>query len=290
MATYPEGANLVRGTVEGVALCRLLSLFLVSTIALLSACSADEPVVDEQVPCTACHDLELLQEPEPYDSVQAWLAVEGDGLLRKSVFPVFPDIRWGTRIPPRGYHSDTRDCVTCHPEGSAEAPIHGERRYPAETVEVLFSRGESCAGTDCHQWLTDSPTDLLNGAPNKHTGIFHAGFHVSEGGDHDLAIIALRPGCGSCHNIHSGDHGGLPDCNDCHLFREGVDTGLHTRHVDLIAEQTQETRTNSDDFTPCSYCHGFAADAAETFRASCYNCHLSGHQPFGSDGQPQMWP
>jgi hypothetical protein len=35
----------------------------------------------------------------------------------------------------------------------------------------------------------------------------------------------------------------------------------------------------------CGYCHA----PSELFRAACYNCHLSGHQPFNDNGLPHYW-
>ncbi|MCL4467770.1 MAG: hypothetical protein M1591_02395 [Deltaproteobacteria bacterium] len=41
----------------------------------------------------------------------------------------------------------------------------------------------------------------------------------------------------------------------------------------------------------CAYCHGFPNTTTNRTLsdASCYNYHLSGHQPVGAGGMPQFW-
>ena len=274
---------------------------LAASIAAMVGCTKKEEV-DPGPGCDECHELAGLEQERSSGSLAEWLMLIGEGLVRKPIFPVLQLPHLGLRLPQRGHHTPGSTCGDCHPTGSGPGARHGERRYPTEALGALFEPGTGCASSECHPWLGDveitgfgnggftgsqDPFSLLTGASNKHRQIFEEGFHV-EGRDTSLRIASIRAGCGACHNNFHGDHGGLPDCTDCHVFQYDSNGGLHAQHTESIAATIDERHPDGPGQSSCLFCHGFAADSHEFYRAACYNCHLSGHQP-SAGGIPQLW-
>lgn len=260
--------------------------------------------------CGACHDVAALGAAAADDAGLAardWAAAHGEGLVR--VDPLFPEpgLWWATPWPRRGSHDPAAlaDCAGCHPM-DADGIGHGIRtfRFP----ETVFAGGTDCAAA-CHAWLPDQasttgfapaggvppswsgsprPGALLAAADTAHSRLWREGARPSD--PDRFGYGAFNPGCGGCHQVATEDHGHVPGCVDCHRFG-GSRGPLHALHVAAIAGAADriDPGLGASGGAFCDYCHADAATPGSRARATCYNCHLSGHQPVDASGIPHFW-
>lgn len=259
--------------------------------------------------CDACHDLEALGRPVAGASAapRDWLASQGEGMVR--VDPLFPEPGswWDLSWSRRGFHDleTGRDCTGCHPV-SEDGIGHGVRtfRFP----DTVFRGGFDCAEA-CHGWLPavaeasgfpslsgDAPRYrgslrpgvLLATADNAHGRIWREGARPSRLDESGYG--SFRPGCGGCHQVATEDHGHVPTCLSCHRFG-GPGGRLHRLHRDVIDANAAVVDPGlvEEGGDPCAYCHAPDAGLGARSRRTCYNCHLSGHQPLDAAGRAHFW-
>lgn len=219
--------------------------------------------------CLSCHTSESLLQKGNSLSQMKNMRDNGEGV--KTIFSLevrgMLSLRWrGVKWKKRGRHieNDMKNCSLCH-------RYHGEAIYPIDE--------DPCSG--CHSWLSSidekgfggsgysgsiRPEDLLKSGP--HSRIFKRGFSSSP--SDGIRIQILNPGCRGCHNLLNSAHGAITECTDCHIFSGK----MHERHNRRI-EETQDKNDPGNNVS-CVYCH---PGKGEVYRASCYNCHLSGHNP-----------
>ncbi len=207
--------------------------------------------------CTGCHPFASLVEKGEMGSQKSVMEKKGEGVKVLSSFEVKGTgfvLKWlGIEWVKRGKHSqmDMERCEMCHEE-------HGITLYPDE--------GGDCKG--CHDWLREIPEGgelIISGG---HKKVFHEGFVGPRPG---IKVRAINPGCRGCHNLMEGKHGAITQCTDCHNFSI---LGIHDSHTELIEETAKFNDVKPQE--ACGFCH-FQGD--ERYRAGCYNCHLSGHNP-----------
>ena len=293
---------------------RLLPTALAVLVFLAAACESEEGDDDlgtraAGLPtCEACHVPEALAADVSTLPGRDWAQVAGRGAVQSTTFIYGASQPYSVVWPRRGRHDDVapaRCTTSCHPV-SSQGLRHGLSVYPPGAHELAFAPATDCAAR-CHLWLPTTarsegfapaageapaydgsfrPADLLAAVETGHTRIFDQGYE----GDFTARYVArLKPGCAGCHNVQSERHGALVGCMGCHRMR-GSGEELHWMHVDRINERRADVDPGHADDTACSYCHGFSSERSELTAGACYNCHLSGHQPVGEDGQPQLWP
>jgi hypothetical protein len=255
--------------------------------------SAPLPLVTE---CTSCHAMAPLRSASDPEGLvpKDWLFGMSEGLERND--PAIPDghVHMALVWPRRGHHGAGGDCGMCHPLDD-QGVGHGLRVYPSP--DKAFEAGTSCA-TACHPWLPEDasaegfegaqgtrpswsgslrPKDLLEGVETAHTKLWREGARVD---GERFRITGFNPGCGGCHNPQAEAHGTLTTCTGCHRFGDQNDD-LHQDHVALIAYEMDEKDVDAaaEDLAICAYCHAEPDSPLERHKASCYNCHLSGHRP-----------
>jgi hypothetical protein len=106
---------------------------------------------------------------------------------------------------------------------------------------------------------------ILSGA---HSGIFKKGFVGEKKG---IKVQLLNPGCTGCHNLREGRHGAITQCTECHDFSS---FGIHDSHTETIKGTAELNGIESEKV--CGFCHPVGNNL---YKAGCYNCHLSGHNP-----------
>ena len=279
-----------------------------------AGCQTTKTVQSNAVSCYDCHDPFQISMSRSNEAlgIKEWMQAGSSGLVMIQPYNPPPLFILILEWPPRGRHPfdlNTDDCAQCHPIYN-NVENHSNSGYPPQAQRFLYDGGIDCAG-GCHTWLqgnvlstgfssstgttptydgTLDPFSLLTSVQTMHTGIFLAGFRITQD-DPDLAIRHLNPGCGGCHNWDGPRHGHIAECTDCHVFDPSVPGGLHQSHISVISA-TQARMDPADAGMPsCAYCHGFSDTTVNHVLsdASCYNCHLSGHQPMGADGMPQFW-
>jgi hypothetical protein len=224
--------------------------------------------------CDQCHDLAGLSVSPGGEglSTRDWLASAGLGLLRDDPAIPVAGTRYALDWARRGHHpSEPGDCGGCHPV-DGDGVGHGLSVYP--DPGTAFTAGQDCA-TGCHGWVAQSPASLLEAADNAHSRLWREGARFPPG---QGRVSALRPGCGGCHNLQAEAHGTITTCLQCHAFG-GMGGDLHAGH--LAALQA--------DAEPCAWCHVEDGLSPERWRAACYNCHPSGHQPLEAAGGARVW-
>ena len=278
--------------------------------------TADSGPVILETTCRVCHDLTALsEEPDPgHLAPRDWMATHGEGLLRYA--PSIPEnasLHFELRWERRGHHPEIESgCLGCHPV-YADGRGHSVQQYAAAGRQSAHQRdGINCAGS-CHTWLeathqatrfpdadgTSStidvpgrPDELLSAADNDHAKVWRIGYQ-GEGSGSEQTVKVLAPGCAGCHNFRAERHGEIPSCTQCHAF-EGEHGGLHVDHLTWIDELRAENDPSNPDRNQCLYCHNFndpeTDDPDPVYRAGCYNCHLSGHQPLDENSQAHFWP
>lgn len=211
--------------------------------------------------CLSCHAAAKLAPGVGVVSQRDWLSREGEGLGK-----------WRER----GAHSppDLFRCFWCHDVHDAAVP-----RYPPG----VDPSSQNCAPT-CHSWVDGRVVSRgftnASGDPEQTTyrGTIRPQELLASGSTKHTTEVYARYGCaGLCHR---GPHGSITPCTSCHSFK-GTEN-LHGTHVPFIrAEQPAADPANhdpSDPETGCKYCHP-TARAGAVYRPSCWNCHLSGHNP-----------
>jgi len=269
------------------------------------------------VRCARCHLVSELTVTYGDDDMSAgrWLASRGEGLVRfDPTGPLDGEIHLQVEWVPRGRHDDasSRTCSLCHPV-FADGRGHTSSAYP-EAAQLLAhaTGGQDCA-VGCHVWLGEEqlarrfpdadgqlrlvavaakPGDLLTGSENAHSALWRDGY-VPNRSDPAVRSGIVAPGCAGCHNFRLEGHGLVATCTDCHAF--GASSGqLHNAHLAAIEAGRAANDPAHTDRDPCLYCHDFNDPDVglpdRTYRAACYNCHLSGHQPVDADGQVHFWP
>lgn len=280
------------------------------------AASVDAAVYTAITDCFACHRASDLTQEKSGAALApgAWMALAGEGLTRYDPgSPLDAELHFELRWPRRGHHPemDAGACGDCHPV-RADGLGHGVSQYGASAREQAHAAGGASCATSCHGWvggeraiappydaealptLVDdvSPEGLLSAIEDgPHARLWRQGF-VAEAQDDEWVFQLIGPGCGGCHNARVPRHGTVPQCSDCHAFG-AIGDRLHQVHLQAIGAGQAQLDPAADDRDSCAYCHNRnapgAEDPDEVYRAACYNCHLSGHQPLNADGQPHFW-
>lgn len=276
-----------------LTLAILVSLFTISSINYKQAKS-------NSFDCQTCHDtseLTVILSNED-KGVHEWMQLKGEGLTISAPFTPSPNDYYLLNFPKRGRHSniDLLDCTLCH------LPLNGVEDH----AKILYPDEGCTSDKGCHIWLKNNVTsvgftnaegntaiyqgsmrayDLLTQGDNAHSLIFTQGYR-QESSVGDIAVRGINPGCKGCHNIIRSGHGEVPLCLDCHNFKERS----HNIHISAINITVEFNDPKHADVDSCAYCHGFTPTDDNLYKPACYNCHLSGHQPLGNDGQAQFWP
>jgi len=277
------------------------------SLLLLASCSGSGAQLT-QCPkgapsCLTCHSQsEITRVLSDEDAgPREWMNQAGTGLTRAVPLIPLKSEEYVLEWPRRGRHPDydSRDCCTCHLT-DASGLGHGSRTYPDP---------EECQGR-CHAWLKpeikssgfaipggDSltysgpaePETLLSAAENRHAQIFREGYQRPEGNSDRIKVSQLSAGCRGCHNHFFPDHGSISACTDCHSFDTPDQGAGHLKHLAYISARQTELNPAAAGGEACVYCHGLSPGADTFYRAACYNCHLSGHQPLNPEGQAHFW-
>ena len=293
-------------------------ILVVALLAVVTAanigCQTTKTVQSNAVSCYDCHDPYLISMSRSNEAlgIKEWMQTGSHGLVMIQPYSPPPLYLFIIEWPLRGRHPfdlNTNDCAQCHPIYN-NIENHSNSEYPAQAQRYLYSGGINCAG-NCHAWLegdvqstgfssstgttptyygTLDPYTLLTSVQTAHTGIYLSGFRITQDNP-DLAIRHLSAGCGGCHNWDGPRHGHIAECTDCHVFDPSVSNGLHQSHINIIGATQARIDPAHATLPVCAYCHGFSDTTTNRTlsNASCYNCHLSGHQPMGADGMPQFW-
>lgn len=181
------------------------------------------------------------------------------------------------------YQCHTPTCNNCHDNdfqvhaAGPESPIFPPSANPEP--------GENCAEA-CHPWVRAGETVTTQGFVNAsgdpeqttYTGPISPGELLQAAQTDKPAHYNLwvTYGCnGFCHGGSDAPHGTIVVCKSCHNFQfsETDELNLHSTHVSFIsAEQAAADPAASQEGSPaCNYCHSSPA--------SCWNCHLSAHDP-----------
>ncbi|MCL5277263.1 MAG: hypothetical protein M1517_05755 [Deltaproteobacteria bacterium] len=293
---------------------RTISLSLLIPAAMIAGCQTTQTVQSNAVNCYDCHNPVQLSMTVSNEAsgIREWMQTGGAGLVMVPAYNPPPLFLYELEWPQRGRHDfdlNTDDCAQCHPVYNG-VENHSNSEYPAQAQRLLYMGGVNCASA-CHPWLegvvrsagfssnagttptyygTLDPYTLLTSVKTAHTDIFLSGFRITQD-DADLDMRFLDAGCGGCHNWDGPRHGHVAECTDCHVFDPSIAGGLHQSHIDTIGATQSEIDPADSGMPACAYCHGFSDTTVDhtLSNASCYNCHLSGHQPMGPDGMPQFW-
>ena len=267
------------------------------------------------VTCSKCHELgKLTAGADATTAPGAWMALHGEGLIRYDTsMPTDAKLGFELKWIKRGRHAsaDEAGCGTCHPVYS-DGRGHPVSQYGDGIRAMAHAKGGTgCAGP-CHGWLKGEveakgfpdaaglpttvmvpgdPEALLKAGDNAHSALWRDGYQpeVPPAGIH---AVILAPGCAGCHNLGYDSHGKIATCTECHDF-DGQTGALHEGHVTAIGAGQGANDPENPDRTTCVYCHNFSDpedEPDEVYRAACYNCHLSGHQPLDAGGQAHFWP
>jgi len=232
-------------------------------------------VLEEAVPCRACHDLDAESIDEP--TVEACRTCHAEQV----------DHAHGRR---EGAPTEASTCTTCHVFAGASAadapqawdcmPCHAEAQGPVAAVSVHAR--STC--DSCHEPHGEEParpqecTSCHDGFPHTHQGTQPTTSEVCSGCHQQLHAAARFAGesCPSCHG--EGDHaipatatfeGGHDDCTTCH------------RPHDRGAENAPGAKTGAMTAVSCSTCHAampVLGGGRLAAHADCKNCHAP-HAP-----------
>lgn len=220
----------------------------------------EESLIESSGECLNCHSWSNLSTP-PEDlflSPKEHMLKYGNGVITYLSYDPAEKYSFSAGWIKRGNHGeeDKNRCSECHYSGDLS---HGGYFYPPGAQSVFY-KGD--CSFSCHRWIEQSfnPSNLLDGCTgNAHQKIYRDGYMDEKS---SLKISDVKSGCGGCHSIIEVKHGSIPDCLSCHKFKGPI----HSFH---------EERWGGNN--SCGFCHdGYGGD---TFRASCYNCHKSGHCP-----------
>lgn len=276
----------------------------------MPACGADTQRVG--VDCFQCHNRETLIEArgDDADGPREWMLASSEG-LRASTSPFTGQSEFLLEWPRRGRHpeftleSDT--CFSCHPVDEAGLN-HSLDAYPAGTTTQVGD----CAAA-CHLWIPENlasagpgsgdgaisysgpsrPHEMLTRVRTAHTSVYEEGYLSERGIATDVKVRSVRAGCAGCHSMNDPRHGAIATCTDCHSLSTqnptayGSSGGLHGLH--LLYVKSSKDRLGLGGTDDCAFCHSFQKDEPLP-KASCYNCHLSGHQPVNAEGKAHFWP
>lgn len=181
------------------------------------------------------------------------------------------------------YQCHSQTCDNCH---NNDYQVHANGHEPPTFPEGVTGRvGEDCAPS-CHAWVKAGETVTSQGFVNA-SGDPQATTYVGPISPGELLVAAqtgviqhydlfMTYGCnGFCHGGPEATHGTITVCKSCHSFQfsNTEETNLHSTHVSFVsAEQAAADPADAQAGYPvCNYCH--------SSKASCWNCHLSGHDP-----------
>lgn len=223
--------------------------------------------------CLNCHKASDLVANQTPAAARAWISQVGEGKGN-----------WKKR----GKHSaaDLTRCTWCHVVHDAGTP-----RYPPG----VKATDKNCAAS-CHQAVNGSVVQRgftnASGDPEKTTyrGTIRPGELLGNGTTaHSTQNYATKGCAGQCHQ---GPHGAITVCVQCHSYawteadtNDPKNQNLHGTHASFVgAEQSQ---ADPGDFEAgnnngaCIYCHSgkTTGPGKNVYRASCWNCHLSAHNP-----------
>lgn len=229
---------------------------------ILSGCGEEirEPVIESPEECLTCHSWSTLSTPLDTSglSPKEHMLRYGRGVMASLSYDPTEELSFSIGWVKRGNHAtgDKNRCFECH---NSEDWNHGGYFYPLSAQENFYKN--DCSFT-CHGWIKSdfNPFALLELCTGSgHQKIFRDGYRDKKS---SIKISEVKSGCGGCHSLIEFRHGSIPDCLNCHRFKNS----LHSSH---------EEKHGGED--SCGWCHnGYEGDM---FRASCYNCHGSGHCP-----------
>lgn len=218
--------------------------------------------------CLTCHSRARLAPSPEVVSARQWARSVGQGM--------------GSWIE-RGVHgaADLENCGSCHDVHNA-----GPRQFPAG----VSPEARDCADS-CHSWVRGDVTSRGfvnssgNAAQTTYQGTIDPTRLLAGGSTLHTTEVYGKDGCaGRCHD---GPHGTVTPCVECHDYSWGTPANLHSTHIPFVSgEQAAADPENfgASGGNACMYCHapGTAQGVPEgstVYRGSCWNCHLSGHNP-----------
>ncbi|MFA5889905.1 MAG: hypothetical protein WDA27_02950 [Actinomycetota bacterium] len=260
---------------------------------------------------TSCHNnpsssAPQIIKPVTVQSARDWLSTAGQG-----------SGKWTER----GTHSvdQLADCGQCHvsipgaPSHTGTAGAQKTFDYPAGADPT--TPGADCA-TACHKWVPKNTEVTSHGFPG--TDGVDRTYQVLVNPADLLALPKIgsdpatptkhsvnfgKNGCANCHDAKQ--HGVITECISCHAFGAGsadsaaalpgkinpddpngsadsaafgvLTLNMHATHIPFLAAEQPANDPSSQGQAPCSYCHGPEGNA----KRSCWNCHVSGHNPSG---------
>ena len=218
--------------------------------------------------CFYCHSESQLEEtlPSALSSPAEHMSVYGSGVRVSPSYDPTEKYSWGFEWIKRGYHDEEalKSCSPCH--NTLDETKHGGFFYPVYSHDEMYV-AENCAGS-CHRWLYLTPWEpqiLLMEDGNPHGVLYRRGY---KGESRRIKLSEIKPGCGGCHSVLYNRHGSVPECLTCHNFYyEGGESDPHSAHLARLGNNESS----------CGWCHGGYGDPR--YRAACYNCHESGHNP-----------
>ncbi|MBI4728862.1 MAG: hypothetical protein HY775_05090 [Acidobacteria bacterium] len=249
-----------------------------------------------------CHT--SLASAGPVVSQRAWMSEKGAGKGEWKSRGVHSDASLGRCFDCHNPGPNDGTCVFCHSELGPrwQDGTEGVLR-PHEWAERLAypsgadptKPGVNC-GEGCHAWVDGEVSQAgftnASGDPEQTTyrGTIRAG-ELLAGSKTAHRGIFQEKGCAGCHDPKV--HGAIKSCIACHDFKIFADpavnaTSKHLTHIPLrTAEQPLADPENFQKrVLVCNYCHG----STSLQNASCWNCHLSGHDPQTPYWEPLRLP
>lgn len=241
-------------------------------------------------------------------SARDWLSVAGEG-----------SGKWTQRGTHSA--AQLADCTQCHNsiEGAGSHTTVGggiQKTFEYPVGSNPASPGADCAGA-CHTWVPKNTLVTSHGFPGANGAERTYQVPVNPADLLALPKVGSDPavptkhsvnfgknGCANCHDTEQ--HGVITECIQCHAFTatgsvdsaaalpgkldpgdaEGsagsaafgaITLNMHATHIPFLAAEQPMNDPSSNGQTACSYCHGGEGNA----KRSCWNCHLSGHNPSG---------
>lgn len=252
--------------------------------------------------CTEnCHK-DIAPPPTAVEGERDWMQRAGTGKGRWARRGVHSEADRGRCFDCHKPDTDGKPvCVFCHWDKQAYYgecrfchPVHGDDEPVVRRPHVWIEKFAYPPGADptvpdvncgqgCHAWVDGSVVSRgftnasLDPEQTTYRGTIRPGELLAQGQTAHSASFADK-GCAACHD--PVEHGVVKDCVECHNYKiftpDPERPTLHLTHIPFIqAEQPLADPENFDQRTlSCNYCHG-----APMSNASCWNCHLSGHDP-----------
>ena len=232
-----------------------------------------------------CHAGKEFNPNPPVESQRQWLLANGEALGEWTERGIHAVNDTDNPLPA------TMSCYQCHAQTCDNCHLNDFQVHASGPEPPIFPEGASgqvdkdCA-QGCHAWVKAGETITSEGFTNAsgdpqqttYVGpISPAELLEAAKTDKPLhAEIFATYGCeGFCHGGPQAPHGTITLCKSCHSFQfsNAEEVNLHSTHVSFVeAEQPLADPAGAEAGSPaCNYCHSSGA--------SCWNCHLSGHDP-----------